>query len=225
MPLNGRLTVEIQPRAVLDRKGPVAFVRVPVLRGDPAARLVGMLVSRPASQFLVEQVVERAEGFARNYRCIIACPATYQRIEVRNQARLVPALIPLDDGAQCVCVPPYCCCAWRNDGLEPKQCPIGILAGVRFANGMLAHVEPQEVKANLATTLQERMGDTGLAWLQFQANAFQPFGSDLLCPNDDALLFVEHDEIIRVADNHRLFAARRSNGRLQPMQRDVCQQG
>src|SRR5438132_10203337 len=94
----------------------------------------------------------------------------------------------------------HCLATGFDEGDEAERRPLAVTRARRRPRRELADREPQEVEPGPAPHLVEGVADPGLARLQFQPHVPQPFGDDLLGLPYHALLRVEYDEVVRIAD-------------------------
>ena len=76
-----------------------------------------------------------------------------------------------------------------------------VLPGLGFSDRVLSDLKAKEVKPWRPCWDGQRMGDPGLAGLQFESHPLQPLRSHVLALLNDLAVLVEDHEIIGIADH------------------------
>ena len=135
----------------------------------------------------------------------------------------------IDYGCQSLYMPVHTCFARLNDGFETQPLPFAITGRTGSSDSVLADLKPEKIKSHGPIIRVEGMGNLGFARFQFQPQRLEPLGNIVLDLMNDGFVGIEHDEVVRVADNQRQATApvRRlaseslRNCRFQPVQGDI----
>jgi hypothetical protein len=173
----------------------------------------------PRPEPVQELAVRLPKGLVTANRGEVTTPAADDRIQRQDEVRLAGRLVLSDDFSHPALMPVNRLRAGFDDSLETKP---------GRADGILAKVAPQEIKAHCSTVAGERMDHARFTRLQFQPHAFEFLREEGL-----ALLYylsvgVKNHQIIGVTDHRRsvpLAGKRAFDALLQPVQSNVGQQG
>jgi hypothetical protein len=140
----------------------------------------------PCPKPVQELAVSLPAGLMTANRWEVATPAADDRVEREDEVRLAGRLVLGDDCSQPALMPVNRLRAGLDEGLETKP---------GRADGILANVTSQEVKAPCSSIAGERVDNARFTRLQFQPHAFQFLREEGL-----ALLYylsvrVEHHQI------------------------------
>ena len=83
--------------------------------------------------------------------------------------------------------------------LNPRGFPRVVRPELTFAQWILANVESEEIKAQVARMFPERVGDASLAGFEFQSQACQPLRGDLLAALDNGQVVMQDHKVVGIA--------------------------
>src|SRR5262249_13306662 len=140
VPLNAGLTVQAQPQcAVRGREVEFSSFSPPVLARRRSPGVIRVTSFAPRSQPVQELAVRLPEGLVAASRGEVAPPTADDRIQRQNEVRLAGRPVLGDDFSHPAILPVNRLRARLDEGLETEP---------GCADGILAHVTPQEVKAH-----------------------------------------------------------------------------
>jgi len=175
--------------------------------------------SGPRPESVQKLAVRLPEGLVTTNRGEVATPAADDRIQRPDEVCLSGRLVLGDDFSHPAMMPVHRLRARFDDSLETKP---------GRADGILATVAPQEIKAHCATVAGERMDNARFTRLQFQPHTFEFLREEGLALLYYLSVWVENHQIIRVAFPRRsvpLAGKRPCDALLQPVQGNVGEQG
>jgi len=136
----------------------------PVLARRRSPSVLGVTSFGPRPEPVQELAVRLPKGLVTANRGEVATPAADDRIQRQDQVRLSGRLVLGDDFSHPAMMPVNRLRAGFDDSLETEP---------GRADGILANVAPQEIKAHCSTVAGERMDNARFTRLQFQPHAFE----------------------------------------------------
>jgi hypothetical protein len=205
VPLNRRLGVATQPLPTGARQAvPLPILAPPVLLVAPLQRLVRMTTPAPRAEWWAQLFVHRLERRVTPDGGAVVAPASEHRVQRRDET--------------CLCV--HSMSAHHCPPLSLMTChrlPARLddrLVAALGRRGVWPKVEAQEVKPGLTLLSLHGLGDAGLARLPGQSQAVQWFRQQRLTARDHCPLWLEDEQIIRLAHPSRRSTGKRSRARL-----------